>query len=71
MEPRVLTATIIIGIFAIYMLINLATFWGQLEEMRDKSEKQDRLKGRYSGYSGLGGLEAMIRSRRRNRRMSR
>lgn len=60
MEPRLLTATIVTGLFAAYMLINLAAFWRQLEEMRDKSEKQDRLKGRYSGYRGLGGLTALL-----------
>jgi hypothetical protein len=64
MEPTLLTSIIILGIFGGYMLINLASFWRKLEEIKERNEQQDRLKGRYSGYSGLGGLTALLRTER-------
>lgn len=71
MEPRLLIAITILAVFVGYMLINLVSFWKYLEEIRQKNEKQDRLRGRYSGYSGLGGLTTLLVSKKRMRRPKR
>lgn len=71
MEPQMLSAVIITGAFVLYMLICFTTFWRQLEEMRERTEKQDRLKGRYSGYRGLSGLTAMLSTKHPRRNTNR
>jgi hypothetical protein len=50
------------------MVINLAVFWRHLDEVHERVEQQDRLKGRYSGYSGLGNLTALLKTGRQKRR---
>jgi hypothetical protein len=68
MESELLISIVVLCIFGVYMLTNLFFMWRQLDEDHERSEQQDRLKGRYSGYSGLGGLTTLLRTGRRKKR---